>query len=223
MAKNEMKNQPAAQQDEVVESVSKVGQWIIDNQNILSYVVCGIALVVLAVMACNTYVLKPRVVAANNENAKAAVYFQAGDFEKALHGDDAECIGFEAIADKYSNQAGELAALYTGICYFEQGEYELAAKYLKKFSADELIIDPAASLLLGDAYVELDELGKAVSAYKAAAKGEVIAPIALNKLGLVYLEQGKKNDAKKAFEQIKSNYPASMEAQDADKYIEYCK
>ena len=146
----------------------------------------------------------------------------AGDFEKALHGDDAECVGFEQIADDYSwYQTGKLAALYAGICYYQVGEYEDAAKYLKKFSAKDLTIDPAASQLLGDAYVELGEYGKATAAFEAAAKSgnELIAPMSLKKAGIVYLEQGDKRAAKKAFEQVKADYPASTEAQDIDKYI----
>ena len=43
--------------------------------------------------------------------------------------------------------------------------------------------------------------------------------MSLKKAGLVYLEMGKKGAAKKAFEAIKHNYPASNEAQDIDKFI----
>ena len=220
MAKKEFKKEDE-QLENVNEALSTVGQWINDNQNVISWVITGIVAVVLAVIALNTYVIKPKTTEASNENAKAVVYFQQGDFEKALNGDDADCLGFEAIADKYHNQQGELAALYAGICYFEQGDYEQAAKYLKKFSADDQIIDPAASQLLGDAYVELGEYGKAISAFKAAAKSEskLIAPMSLKKLGLVYLKEGKNSDARKAFETIRSDYPASAEAQDIDKYI----
>ena len=101
------------------------------------------------------------------------------------------------------------------------GEYEDATKYLKKFSAKDLTIDPAASQLLGDAYVELGEYNKAASAFEAAAKSgnELIAPMSLKKAGIVYLEQGDKRAAKKAFEQVKADYPASVEAQDIEKYI----
>ena len=145
----------------------------------------------------------------------------AGDYDKALKGDDAECIGFEAIADEYHNQQGELAALYAGICYYEKGEYEEAAKYLKKFDANDLNIDPAAHQLLGDAYVELGEYGKAAKAFEAAAKSgnELIAPMSLKKAGIVYLHEGENSKALKAFKAIKANYPASAEAQDIDKYI----
>ena len=209
------------QLQEVNEALTGAGKWIEDNANLITWVVCGIALVVMGIIAINQYVIKPKALEASNENAKAAVYFMNGDYEKALKGDDAECIGFEAIADEYHNQQGELAALYAGICYFEKGEYEDAAKYLSKFSADDINIDPAASQLLGDAYVELGEYGKAAKAFEAAAKSgnDIIAPMSLKKAGIVYLHEGEKSKALKAFQAIKADYPQSNEAQDIDKYI----
>ena len=210
------------QLQEVNEALTGAGKWIEDNANLISWIVCGIAVVVMGVIAINQYILKPKALEASNENAKAVVYFMAGDYDKALKGDDAECIGFEAIADEYHNQQGELAALYAGICYFEKGEYETAAEYLNKFSADDLNIDPAAKLLLGDAYVELGEYGKAAKAFESAAQSgnEIIAPMSLKKAGIVYLHEGENAKALKAFKAIKADYPQSTEAQDIDKYIE---
>ena len=210
------------QLQEVNEALTGAGQWIEDNANLISWIVCGIAVVVMGIIAINQYVIKPKALEASNENAKAVVYFMAGDYEKALNGDDAECLGFEAIADEYKHyQQGKLAALYAGICYFEKGEFEDAAKYLKRFEADDLNIDPAARQLLGDAYVELQEYGKATKAFEAAAESgnEIIAPMSLKKLGIVYLHEGRNGKALKAFQAIKDNYPSSAEAQDIDKYI----
>ena len=220
------KNEKFVKQDEQLQEVNEAltgaGKWIEDNSNLISWIVCGIAIVVCAIIAINNYVIKPHAQEANNENAKAVVYFMNGDYDKALNGDDAECIGFAAIADEYKHyQAGKLAALYAGICYYEKGDYEEAAKYLKRFEADDLNIDPAASMLLGDAYVELDEFGKAAKAFEAAAESgnEIIAPMSLKKAGIVYLHEGKKAQALKAFKAIKEKYPSSSEAQDIDKYI----
>ena len=210
------------QLEEVNEALTGAGKWIEDHANLLTWIVCGIAVVVMGAIAINNYVIKPHAQEASNENAKAAAYFMAGDFDKALNGDDAECIGFAAIADEYKHyQQGELAALYAGICYFEKGEYEEAAKYLKRFDADDVNIDPAAHQLLGDAYVELQEYGKAAKAFEAAAASgnELIAPMSLKKAGLVYMHEGQKAKALKAFKAIKENYPSSAEAQDIDKYI----
>lgn len=219
------KKEQFAKQDEQLQEVNEAltgaGKWVEENSNLISWIVCGIAVVVMGIIAINQYVIKPKAQEASNENAKAVVYFMAGDFDKALNGDEAECIGFAAIADSYHNQQGELAALYAGICHFEKGEYEEAAKYLSKFSADDLNIDPAAQQLLGDAYVELGEYGKAAKAFEGAAKSgnDMIAPMSLKKAGIVYLHEGKKAQALKAFKAIKENYPTSNEAQDIDKYI----
>jgi tetratricopeptide (TPR) repeat protein len=219
------KNEQFAKQDEQLQEVNEAltgaGKWVEEHSNTITWVVLVIAAVVIGIIAINQYVIKPKALEASNENAKAAAYFMAGDYDKALKGDDAECIGFEAIADEYSNQQGELAALYAGICYFEKGEYEEAAKYLNKFSADDLNIDPAARQLLGDAYVELQEYDKAAKAFESAAKSgnDIIAPMSLKKAGVVYLHEGQKAKALKAFKAIKENYPSSAEAQDIDKYI----
>ena len=210
------------QLQEVNEALTGAGKWIEDNANLISWVVAGIAVVVMGIIAINQYVIKPHALEASNETAKAVVYFMAGDYDKALNGDDAECIGFEAIADEYKlYQQGKLAALYAGICHYEKGEYEDAARYLKKFDADDLNSDPAAHQLLGDAYVELEEYGKAAKAFEAAAASgnEIIAPMSLKKAGIVYLHEGNKAKARKAFETIKADYPTSAEAQDIDKYI----
>ena len=67
----------------------------------------------------------------------------------------------------------------------------------------------------------MQEYGKAAKAFEAAAASgnEVIAPMSLKKAGIVYLHEGEKGKALKAFKTIKDEYPASSEAQDIDKYI----
>ena len=208
--------------ENVQEALNTTSAWIEKNQNKLTWAVTIIVAIVVGVLALNTYVIKPKAVEVSNENAKAVTYFMQGDWEKALNGDDAECIGFQAIADEYKcYQGGKLAALYAGICYYQLGQYEDAAAYLSKFSADDLTIEPAALQLLGDAYVQLEEYGKAAKAFESAAKSgnDIIAPMSLKKAGFVHLELGNKVAAKKAFETIKADYPASTEAQDIEKYI----
>ena len=221
MANKEIKKEEQNLEN-VQETISTAGKWIEANQNAIEWTILAILLVVFGWVLLNTYVIKPKHLEASNENAKAVVYFQQGDYQKALNGDDAECLGFEAIAEKYAHfQEGKLAALYAGICYYQQENYEQAAKYLKQFNADDANIAPAASQMLGDAYVQLEDYSKAAAAFESAAKSgnEIIAPISLKKAGLVYLELGKKSAAKKAFQSIKDNYPASTEAQDIDKFI----
>lgn len=221
MAKKDFKKEDQNLEN-VQEALNTNAMWIEKNQKIITWVVVAVVAVVLGMMAINQYVIKPKAAEASNENAKAVAYFMQENYEKALNGDDAECIGFEQIAQDYKMyQAGKLAALYAGICYYQMGEYEDAAKYLKKFSADDLTIDPAAKQLLGDAYVQMQEYDKAVKAFEAAAKSgnDLIAPMSLKKAGLVYLEMGNKKAAHKVFSAVKADYPMSNEAQDIEKYI----
>ena len=221
MAKKDFKKEEQNLEN-VQEALNTTSVWIEANQNKLTWAITAIVVVVLGVIALNTYVLKPKAAEASNENAKAVVYFAQGNYEVALNGNDAECIGFEAIANEYKcSQPGKLAALYAGVCYYQLGDYAAAAEYLAKFSAKDLNIEPAAAQLLGDAYVQMEDYAKAAKAFNAAAKSgnELIAPMSLKKLGFVQMELGNNAAAKKAFETIKNDYPASAEAQDIEKYI----
>lgn len=207
-------------QEEVVVRTS-AAQWIENNATWISWTILGILIVICGVIALNKYVFAPKAIEANNENAKAVYYFEAGNYQAALEG-DMDCLGFAEIAKKYSRyQPGKLAALYAGISEYQLGNYEEAASYLKKFDAKDLNISPAAKLLLGNAYVELGDYSKAISAFESAAdsKNEIIAPMALKKAAIVCLEKGDNKKAVKLFNQIKSDYQLSTEAQDIDKYI----
>ena len=208
--------------ENVQEALNTTSVWIEKNQKKLSLAITVLVVVVVGVLAFNQYVIKPNAVKVSDENAKSVVYFMQGDWNKALNGDDAECVGFEQTANDYKlYRGGKLAALYAGVCYYQLAQYDQAATYLAKFDANDLNIEPAALQLLGDAYVHLENYKKAVGAYEAAIKSgnELIAPMSLKKVGLVYLEMGNKTAAKKAFEAIKANYPTSTEAQDIEKYI----
>ena len=208
--------------ENVQEVLNTTSVWIEKNQKKLSLAVTVVVLAVVGVLAFNQYVIKPNALKVSEENAKSVVYFMNGDYAKALNGDEADCLGFQAVADDYKcYQGGKLAALYAGVCHYQMSQYEEAAKYLGKFSAGDLAIEPAALQLLGDAYVHLEDYKKAASAFEKAAKSgnELIAPMSLKKAGLVYLELGNKKAAQKAFEAIKADYAASAEAQDIDKYI----
>lgn len=208
--------------ENVQEALNTTSAWIEKNQNKLTWAILVVAAIAVGVLALNTYIIKPKKVEISNENAKSVVYFMQGDYTKALNGDEAECLGFQAIADEYKYyQGGKLAALYAGVCYYQLGQYEDAAAYLSKFSADDLTVEPAALQLMGDAYVQMEDYAKATKAFEAAAKSgnDLIAPMSLKKAGLVYLELGNKSAAKKAFETIKADFPTSAEAQDIEKYI----
>ncbi|MBQ9705613.1 MAG: tetratricopeptide repeat protein [Paludibacteraceae bacterium] len=207
---------------ELQEAISASGQWIIKNQNLLMWCLCGILAVIVAVMAFNNYYLTPKNQEAADAVGKAVVYFANDNYEAALNGMDDQFMGFEEIADTYGiTKSGKLAAVYAGICHYNLGNYEEAVHYLGKYNADDLNIAPAVMMKKGDAYAEMGETQKAASCFMKAGKADnaVIAPIALKKAGIAYTAMGDTKAARKAYETIKEKYPQSQEAQDIDKYI----
>lgn len=214
------------EQDESLEKMEEVQatsvHFLEAHKDLISWIVLGILVVIIGVMTIKKYVIEPKAIDANNETAKAVVYFMQQNYEVALNGDGADCMGFEAIADEYSFiRQGKLAAVYAGICQYKLGNYEEAIAQLKAFDADDINIAPAVKQMIGDAYVEMGEMEKATKAFESAAKSgnELVAPMSLQKAGIVYLKLGNKKSALKAFKQVKDDYPRSQQAQDIEKYI----
>lgn len=185
----------------------------------------GVGVVVLAALVfygTKKFYIEPR-----NERAQEAMYqavnaFETGNYDLALKG-NGNVEGLLDIIDEYgSTPAGNLAQLYVGLSYLQQGKYQDAVKYIKEFDTDEQIMQSVANGALGDAYVELNDLDKAVDLYKEAAESGIAftAPRYLSKAAVVFESQKEWEKAIKMYEEIKYKYPTSAEARDADKNIE---
>ena len=141
---------------------------------------------------------------------------------------------FQKVQSDYSStDAGNLANLYVGLCYAHQEKpnWAKALEYVQKFStSNDQIISPASQMALGDIYANNNQNDKAVESFKKAAdmanaKGFEgvnisIAPLALRKAGIILESEGKKADALKLYQEIKTKYVTSPMYQDIDKYIE---
>ena len=76
--------------------------------------------------------------------------------------------------------------------------------------------------LRGDVAVEQQDYARAVKFYEkavAAADNNLTAPMYLRKAGLAEQAAGNTEKARALFERILSDYPASMDARDAEKLI----
>ena len=222
MANNKSTKKQDEQLENVQEALSTSGRWIEDHQNLITWVIFGILAVALCIWLVRAYVIEPKKEQASNENAVAMNYFLQQDFATALNGNDDECMGFAAIADKYHNQAGELARYCAGVCSYQLGNYEDAIDYLSAYSTKEKSYAAASKQLLGDAYVQVDELEKAAHCFEqvGAMKHEVLSPMSLLKAARVYEELGNKEAAKKAYKAIMDSYPQSEAAQTAAMFAE---
>lgn len=221
MAKNSTKKQDE-QLENVQEALSTSGRWIEEHQNLITWVILGILAIALCIWLVRAYVLEPKKEQASNENAVAMTYFMQQDYETALNGNDDDCMGFAAIADKYHNQEGQLAKYCAGVCSYQLGNYDEAIGYLKSYSTKEKSYAAASKQLLGDAYVQTDQLEKAAQCFEqvGAMKHDVLSPMSLLKAARAYEALGQKEAAKKAYKAIMDEYPQSEAAQTAAMFAE---
>lgn len=193
-------------------------------------------LVALLVCVCGGFFYKnytdKQFASASTDMSKAQEYFSlavmdddAALFAQALNGDSINA-GFLAFVDK-GGKVGNLANLYAGLCYAHMGDMQQADSYLEKFDAeDDEMISPAAIGALADVKASLEKLDEAAALFvKAAEKADnnTLSPKFLIKAGEIYESQGKKEEALKLYEQIKSKYPNSSEYRNIDAYIERVK
>ncbi|GAB4487816.1 MAG: hypothetical protein OHK0045_08750 [Raineya sp.] len=126
------------------------------------------------------------------------------------------------IAEEYSiTKAGKLARLYSGIALMKEGKFKEAIAQLEQFSSDDKLIQGRAYCLLGDAYMELNQLDNATQYYRKAAnyyRNQYYTPIYLNKLALAYELKGDNKMAINTYNEIIEEYYNSQERANAQKY-----
>lgn len=209
----------------VEETLNKSEAFFLKYKKAIIYGVLAVIVVIAGVIVYNQYVAAPREDKASTALAKGQEYFQQDLYEKALNGDGAGYVGFVKVASDYSStEAGNLANLYAGLCYAGLGKWNEAAKYLEEFDTkDDQMISPAAEGALGNAYAHLNQLDKAVSHLKNAAKNadnNSLSPTFLIQAGEILESQGKAAEALELYKEIKEKYVYSMQYQTIDKYIE---
>lgn len=193
--------------------------------------VAAVIIIIAGVTAYKTFYSAPREDKAATALAKAQEAFNQGDFKKALNGDKTQ-EGFLAIADSYSmTDAANLANLYAGLCYAQDGKWQEAVKYLEEFSTkSDAMISPAATAALGNAYANTGDIDKAISTLKKAAEmadskapegvSNSLAPTFLIQAGRLLESQNKKSEALEVYKDVKKKYINSSASMDIDKYIE---
>lgn len=198
--------------------------WGQNSKSIL-YGVLIIVLVVGGFLGYKLLYIAPQEQKAAEVIWKAEDLFKKDSFNLALNGDGINP-GFLKIISKYgSTRNGNRAKFYAGACYLQLGDFNNAIKYLKDFSADEVLVAVRANGLLGDAYSELGKKDEAISYYKKAGtafpEDEVNSPEYLVRAALLLQDQGKTQDAINLLREVKSKYPGSTgpQGQDVDKYL----
>lgn len=206
---------------DVENALTQTEHFIEKNQKILTITIGAVVVIVGGFLAFKAFYVQPREKSAQEQMFMAEQYFEKDSFNLAING-DGNYLGFLDIIDDYSStKAGKLANYYTGISYLHLGQYQEALDYLNNFETDDLVLAPVAEGAKGDAYAELDQADKALSAYKKAYgyTNEFTTPVYMMKAGKLLESTGKSDQALALYREIKEKYPESPEGRTIDKYI----
>jgi tetratricopeptide (TPR) repeat protein len=177
------------------------------------FVALGVITLLIAGIFGRQWYIGQQEVKAQKELFAAQFYFENDSLNAALKGDGSSTVGVEKIADEYSiTKAGDLAAFYEGTTYLKQGKFNEAIESLKKFDANDYLVQARAYSLIGDAYMELNDLDEAITYYKKASNhspNDFFTPEYLMKLGLAYELKNDYSMAAQAYETIVEKHKKS--------------
>ena len=150
----------------IEQALTRSEQFIEDNQKALTYILGGLIVILLIIIGGNRYYLKPL-----NEEAAADMYyaerfFELDSFNLALNGYGTYPGFLNVIEDYGISKSARISRYYAGVCYHQLGNHEEAVDLLNKFKTKDLLVGAAKYSNLGDDYVEMGELDKAIDDYK---------------------------------------------------------
>lgn len=220
MAKKEENKSVLENQEVLQEKVVGFEHWIENNSKVVFGILGAIILAVGGYFGFQFYTDSQNEVA-QKEMFQAVHYFEGDSLNLALNG-DGNNLGFIDIIDEYSmTEAANLAHYYAGVSYLKQGNFDAAILYLKDFSSNDLLVQPRAYSLLGDAHMELQQYEEAASYYHKASTYEpnkFFTPAYLMKEALAYEKLNQNDKAVEAYDKIISDFSESAEYQNARKY-----
>jgi len=222
MSKKE--NEQVEEELQNVESTLNKSEEFIENH--LKELIIGVLVIVAILVGFFFFkykVLQQRELKAQEQMYKGEEYFAQDSFALAINGDGVDFIGFENIANEYKwTKATKLAKVYAGISYYRMNQPQKAIELLDGFDADDKMISPVVVGLVGDCYVATKDYDKAIKYFDKAVKkadNDLVSPIYLEKLAVIYEVTGKTDKALETYTTIKEKYPNSAAAYDVDRSI----
>jgi tetratricopeptide (TPR) repeat protein len=229
MAKTDIKNAKAQQEqanellenpDVIADRLGRGEAFLKQNTRIVGGIIIAIVLVIAGILFFQIN-RQNQNKEAQAEMFQAVYYWEQDETDLALNG-DGENPGLLTIVDRYSGtQAANLAHFYIGSIYLSEGQFQQAIDHLKNFSSSDFFVQAKAYSLIGDAQMELDRVGDAISSYKRAAdykENKYFTPRYLNKLAIAYEQNGDISNAVRTYEQIEEKYFESYEYTAARKH-----
>lgn len=213
---NELLENPEA----LAGQISKTEEFVAHNKGIVIGGAIALALIVAGFFGYRYY-KNTQEAEAQSSMFQAVYYFESDSLNLALNG-DGNNLGLLGIIEDYSiTDAANLANFYAGAIYLKQGKYDLAILYLKDYNANDLLVQPRAYSLIGDAYMELQDFENAASYYQKAAdykSNKYFTPRYLMKAALAYEKLNNTKAAIDAYTEVIEKYWDSEQYQEAQKF-----
>ena len=207
--------------EEFNESLSTFEQKLENNKKLIYWPI-GIILALVLIAVVYIYGFR-------NPNLKNATEdISKADMELLFNGNDSTALlGYKKVADSYSNKPANRANLNVAILLYQKGKYEEAARYLNNFDPKGNIVGPASQSLLGDCYVNLKQLDKAIGAFDKAISlskdNPDYTPLFMIKKAVVLREQKKYAQEAELYQSLKDKFPMYAAQNGIDKYLERAK
>lgn len=189
--------------DQLNSHLTNAGEKIANNKKIIFWVVGAIAIVAAFTLSYLFIYRNPRLEKSFEAYNEVEI--------KALNNDSIAAAEYKKVADNYSGDAANLAALSAAEALYSEGKYDEAVKYLDKFSTGETVLQANALVLKGDCFVNMKKYDQAIDTYNKALKeggdNPQIAPRVLLKEANVFDAQKKYDKALECYEKIQSQFP----------------
>lgn len=174
-------------------------------------VVAVVALILIYIFAIRT----PAVKKADHAFAQAYATLSTGNDSLAL-------VQLRQAAT-LGHDGGNLAKVYAGNLLYDKGEYQAALDYYKDADLSDKLAAPGVLGKAGDCLVGLDKPEEAIAyfdkAISAADGNPQLVPYFLQKKARIYHSLGNAAKEAEAYKEILDRYPASIQAQTAEKYL----
>lgn len=224
-----MAKEAVSPEEQALENAKNRTEGFFENNS--KTVIAGlIAIFVLAaaIFGYRKLIVEPRMDKAQEMLYGAQYRFeeQTPDYELALNGDQS-APGFAEVVETYGGTpAGNLARYYAAACCMHLGDMAQAEQYLAKFKHVKgktgKLINAMAEGLKGDIAVDNGDYTKAAAHFEKAVNvsdNVFTAPMYLRKAAMAYKAAGNKAKADACLETIRTKYPSSIDARDAEKYL----
>ncbi|PKQ66451.1 tetratricopeptide repeat protein [Raineya orbicola] len=199
----------------------KSEEFLKRNQKIITIALLGVLIILGAYFGWRYYIGEQEK-SASAKIFPAEQFFRNDSLNKVLKGEGKKYWSAPKVAQEYPlTQSANLAHFYSGVAYLRGGKFKEAIKELEEFSSSDRIIQARAYCLLGDAYMELNQLDNAISYYRKAANyytNQFYSPMYLSKLALAYELKNDYKNAIAVYEEIIKEHYNSQERPNAQKY-----